>query len=346
MAYSGKQQATDASDLFAKIINFITGDSGVPGRDWVSVHTSGEEVVLRNDGLMNNNLVYIGIKLEVNPSNGVDCGLVCKSYKHFDPALMSFYDDNYGNKRGNVNTDCMLAHWNGVMNYWIFSDSSRVIIVVNTQGMYAQAYTGGYTTYFPSTVHPQPLACIADSILSKNGSTWYTYINYNENWSPRNGLYTSESIYSSRYSLLFSSPRILPTSDARMNAKACNSITNIDGSWIQDWAFVPTTWNTQGHIETSRSPEREDWMGRSYTHLPSIGSIHVRYPGSTVHALMPTYIVAVSGNNTYRALLGHLTGVKYCPGTFLTSESVIGNHIIFPNVDRTSPTDWIAIEQV
>ena len=38
MAFSGKITAVNHADLLAKVTNFITGDPGTPGRDWIRWH--------------------------------------------------------------------------------------------------------------------------------------------------------------------------------------------------------------------------------------------------------------------------------------------------------------------
>ncbi|MFQ6995986.1 MAG: hypothetical protein ACLR7Z_10785 [Bilophila wadsworthia] len=185
MAFSGKLTAANHADVFAKITAFITGDPAVPGRDWtVARHDAlewGPATVFRNTSLSGTEEVYVGL-YAATYTDGVKGGLVCKVYKAFDAAPRAdggtdFLDTRYGNGTGQNGTHSFLPCWNAAMNLWIWSNKARVMLVVECNGLYGNAYLGQLRRFSLPSENPWPLACLTDGYTSLwQYTTWHDAI--------------------------------------------------------------------------------------------------------------------------------------------------------------------------
>lgn len=179
MAFSGKLVAANHADLLAKIIDFITGDPNTPGRDWTRLREEslewGPAGVFRNTGLSGAEEVNIGL-YAATYTDGVKGGLVCKVYKAFDCSEggTDFLDTTYGNGTGEGGTHALLPCWNTAMNVWIWSNKARVMLVVESNGLYGNAYLGQFRRFSLPGENPWPLACLTDGYTNLwSYTTWH-----------------------------------------------------------------------------------------------------------------------------------------------------------------------------
>jgi hypothetical protein len=335
MAKTGKLTATDASDLFSKVVSWLTSGAGA-GQDWTIVKDYRqdaeplERVVLYNNGLSGQEDVYIGLSNEIHSDN-VNAGLCCRVYRYFDPDIHDFFDTTFGSRAGYGDTWGFVPYWNSQVDYWIWSNKQRIIVVIKTLDKYGCAYLGMIDRFMPPNEYQYPLVCLTDSMWESN---WGTYIAYNELWSSRDSLYDFEKVCSSRNNFI----RMMPeqdTSDSWSSYKcpACRCILRPDNIWTYRWRMCPTrtTVTGYGHSTTSSA-------------IYGYGTQQAIYKEGEPVMTLPLYIYCYS-NDGYKAILGQLDGVEYCPATFLSPESMLGSdYIVFPDINRTEWYRWMAIK--
>lgn len=339
MAASGKLTATDADDLFDDIVTFLTGTPATAGRDWTIVKdwrsesTPENKIILKNTGLPGGNNVYIGFYDKSKDGN--KHVLFVKTYSYWDNTY-DFWDTSFGSALGYDTTRCCIPHWNTEMNYWIYSNKKRVILVIKTQNRYGMAYLGSILSFLPSNEYPQPLACVAD------GYTHLTNWGYLDTYDVNSFVSTqSANLSNERQAFPFLSPDICYINNTiYYRWQGCNTILNQANVWTPFFHTAPL--NTLN----SENESLQIYAGGGYRGL--IGNvISFAYPGEPV-ALLPLYVEIFDNpaQGDYRCLVGEWDGVYWVPNNQLTAESIIDSvYTVFPNVDRTTWSDWIAIKE-
>lgn len=348
---------TGPGSVFDTIIDFLTGDPLVPGRDWV-VHAdwrpaSGlvtenyqqHRVILRNTGKSNNENVYIGIWASYQ-SAGIEACIVLKAFTHFDNSIISsvdgytyftsFHDQTYGNGHGNsyqrsaipFKTDeSALPESKPPVELWVYSNKARVIIVINTEGRFANGYVGQYIRHLTPQEVPYPLVVLADSFNGGSGNNdtlWSSYLGYTVvDWD--NGV----EFQRHRRNLCWSNHGYwsFATSYTDRRHFACNRIHTPLG-WSYDWLMDPTQPNHSSYNVN--------------------GATHFNYPdGGFEMLLFPINMYAYTASQASLYLLGQLDGVYWAPNqrnTILSEVGSGGDTIIFPDLNRTSWYSWMALK--
>lgn len=330
MAYSGKLAASNHQDLFVQLKTFLTDTPAVPGRDWTVVKSGefeyGPYVVLKNTGTNNNDNIWIGLYSATKDStNG---GMVCKVYSYFDEN-MDFFDTQYGNLAGcysrsdnSSKTHAFTPYWNNIVNFWIWSNKNRIIFVVNSNGMYSNAYLGKLKN---STFVPFNLVCLTDSYTSLWDSTLFH----------TQGL-TGNS-YDIRHTLVrqFTGNKYVGSVDKTQN-HACHSLCLSNRSWVTHFCCAPYSIPDKEFTESDYSDNISFSSAFEYT------SLH-----SSVKILLPMYVMIMSINarnyNETHSTAGLLDGVYFCPDAQNISESIVNDCVVFPDINRITWNSFMAI---
>jgi hypothetical protein len=346
---------TGPGSVFDTIIDFLTGDPLTPGRDWV-VHADWRpasaivteqhqqhRVILRNTGKSNNENIYIGIWAS-SQSAGIEACIVLKAFTHFDNTLTSitgsvyyngsFHNTVYGNGHGDSNQrsaipfktdESALPAAKPPVELWVYSNKARVIIVINTEGRFANGYVGQYIRHLTPQEVPFPLVVLADSFNGGSGANdtlWSSYLGYTTvDWSVG-------SFNSHRQNLCFSQHgkwSFTPVYSGEGRHFACNRIRTPTG-WSYDWLMDPT------------QPDHSSYN--------IVTGTHFNYPdGGFEMLLFPIYMYAYTASQASLYLLGQLDGVYWAPNQRNTILSEVGSPdcIIFPNLNRTLWHSWMAL---
>jgi hypothetical protein len=350
---------TGSGSVFDTIVNFLTGAPGTPGRDWVihadyrasagmvTANYQYNRVVLRNTGKSNNENIHIGLYAVVH-SAGIEAGIILKAYTYFDNAVIPktggndfatpFMDTTYGNGHGNY--DCKsfipfktdesaVPESKPPIELWVYSNKARVIIVINTEGRFANGYVGQYIRHLTPQEVPHPLVVLADSFNGGNSvwggvteALWNYYLGYTTvDWD--NGL----TFERHRRNLCWSNHGnwSFATSWTERRAFAGNRIRTPVG-WSYDWLMDPT------------QPDHSTYNVLEATHF--------NYPDNGFELLLfPIYMYAYTASQSGLYLLGQLDGVYWAPNQRNTILSEVGSSdcIIFPDLNRTNWWSWMAL---
>jgi hypothetical protein len=336
---------TGPNSVFDTVVNFLTSDPSTAGKDWM-VHADYrtlqdpkkmDAVILKNTGKSGNENIYIGIWAGFH-SQGLEAGLVLKTYYHFDNNIVNdglgntfatdFYNTSYGNGNGNSNQRCFMpfktdestSEWEmkPPVEVWVFSNKARVILVINTEERYSNGYMGQYVRHLTPLEVPHPLCCLADSF---NGGPWSSYLGYaTVDW---NGGHVWNN---DRRNLIFSRHGNFSNATNTTSSRhfACNRFMTPVG-WSYDWYMDPTQ--------------------------PSSTSIvtgtHMNYPDDGFEQMLyPIFVYALNASYEDYYLLGELDGVYWAPNQKNTVLSEVGAEdcIIFPDINRTSWYTWMALK--
>ena len=342
--------------VFDTIIDFLTGDPLTPGRDWV-VHADWRpatspltennhqhRVVLKNTGKSDNENIYIGIWAS-SQSAGIEACIVLKAFTHFNNEIVSvtgnayysgnFHDQSYGSAHGDTyqrsalpfkTDESALPESKPPVELWVFSNKARVIIVINTEGRFANGYVGQYIRHLTPQEVPFPLVVLADGFNGGSGNNdtlWGSYLGYTTiDW---NGVV---GFNQHRRNLCFANHGnwSFATSNTEYRHFACNRIHTPLG-WSYDWLMDPT------------QPDS--------TTYNIVTGTHMNYPdGGFEMMLWPIYMYAYTASQADLYLLGQLDGVYWAPNqrnTILSEVGDGGNCIIFPDINRTLWYSWMAL---
>ena len=333
MAYSGKLSGNTHVDVYNQIVEFLTDTPAIPGRDWTVVKSEtadyGPRTVLKNTGTLDNDNIYIGLYCFTKDStNG---GIFCRVYTHFTEN-MSFDDAVYGNPYAIVNgsstsyvdvyLNAFAPFWNNIMSFWIWSNKNRIIFVTNSNGIYSNAYLGKLKT---STFIPGNFVCISDAWGdSLSGNTSHTFYH-------TNGL-SANYYYNTRHNLLFTAfgNRTIGTKTNNCHAYCTPMLT-----WTNSCAIIPTCLATTDIFGS----ESSDNIAKN----PGISST-IDYAGNEQkRVLIPSYVALCGNNNNQHKIAGQLDGVYWCPDGNNISESLVDNHVVFPDINRVNWYSFMAI---
>ncbi len=330
MAFSGKLIAANHADLLAKVKNFITGAPGTPGRDWTLMRQDslewGPAMVFRNTGLSDSEEVHVGLYAATH-TDGVKGGLVCKVYKAFDnaPGGTGFLDTAYGNGTGMGGTHAFLPCWNSAMNVWIWSNKARVVIVVECNGVYGNAYLGQLRRFSLPSENPWPLACLTDGYTSLwTYTTWHDAVTTN----------VSYDADQNRRALPFVRRGCFPqTSSSYSYYHACHQICRPDGVWTPHFVICPTAclMNTSGSYEAEMK-------------MDSLGT-GIVFPEGTPRLLLPLYFIQLENvsSSAGASAIGEMYGVRWAPDSLAGIESSVDGYTLFPDVNRVAWHSFMAI---
>ncbi|MEG2004949.1 MAG: potassium transporter KtrB [Bilophila sp.] len=341
MAFSGKITANGHVDLFNKLRSWLTDTPATAGRDWTVVRQDaqdfGTSVVLKNTGLSGTEQVYIGLYAATH-TDGVRGGLVCKVYKQFDGSPVatggtSFFDTHLGNDDGTsgesrpARTVSFVPCWNAAVKVWIWSSKGRVMLVVDCNGLYASAYLGQLIRFSLPSENPWPLACLTDGFVCLGGGGGTPSWKYGSWHDTPTVAVTYGNADADRRSILFVRRGCFPASAAYTGYQSCHQICRSDGVWTQQFVLVPTTAFTQISEQT-----HVDSL------LDNSGSGIFSVPPGTARVLLPVYVATLDGQ-----VIGEMEGVRWCPDTLASAESLVGSYTVFPDVNRVEWHSFMAL---
>ncbi len=325
MAFSGKMTAANHADLLATITAFITGDPSVPGRDWTVARQDalewGPATVFRNTGLAGTEEVYVGL-YAATKYDGISGGLVCKVYKLFNNGLVSdggtnFLDTTIRNGSGQDKTHSLVPCWNNEISLWIWSNKARIIVVVNCNNLYANAYLGQLKRLCLPSENPFPLACFTDGYTSLwEKETLYGSITTG----------AQKDADSGRRSLIFTRRGVYPFSiyDNKSYYQSCHQICNPHGIWTSNFFMIPTTNYGVGSDSMKIDQGKKGSIGLFYGEKPRI--------------LLPVYV------GTPNEIIGEMFGVYWIPDKYISPEDEINSrYVIFPDVSRVEWHSFMCI---
>ncbi len=228
MAFSGKQQANDVNDLYSKIVAYLTGDDTTAGRDWEVVHNNAQDkqVILKSTGLGGLDQIYIGLQVFIDPS-GAKAQIGCRVYKYWQNG-MNFLDEVHAPSiiyPTNHKVITSIPLHNAPVNYFLWSNKQRIVLIVKTAGLYACAYLGMFHRFLTPSEYPYPLLCYADGWFS-TGSPWTS------------GRFTSHSTNSRRKCVLGLDRAFGQYQDPE--DEKTRQVCNVDGVWEWDFHLYPT----------------------------------------------------------------------------------------------------------
>lgn len=318
----------DFASLLSTVVDYITGDALTVGRDWCTLsvqntkdNVGGEpfgsdckEYIVKNTGISGSESIIIGIrewKYVVGGAYGWD--LNC--YTSWDGGTWNVNTGSHGQTTYNDTWERWTNHphvplLDGSMDYWIFSNSQRVIVIVKTGAYYQSCYLGyGYRLGTPSEYSYPTMA-----IGSMYG----------------NGLYSDET----NYHHYFAKPYIYGVGN-ELGSDGCA-------------AFVCGTDNLFSSIVSSYGnlrfiPSHGDMFGTS-TLLLYYEFLDEPSANLNGDIMMNPIYVKMNGD-----VLCCLDGVVHTPNASLSSEDTIDDGtdewLVVPDVYRTTYTDFIAIRK-
>jgi hypothetical protein len=345
-----------AGNVFDTIITFLTDTPGTPGRDWV-IHADYRNlvapyqfprVVLKNTGKSDNEEIYVGIYAAVQTTGlraGIDAGICLKTYYQFDNTLMNdgtgkyfyathFFNSIYGSGDGlntythnwvPFKTDESTAVWENKppLELWVYSNKSRIIIVINTEERFANGYAGQYIRHVTPQEVPYPLCCLSDSFnggnVSQGEGLFYHYLTYDT------VDYSSGTQGNGRFNLIF-----------LQHGTWSFQASSVDRSWGCNRFMSPLGWSYDWYYDPTNAPTTNILL-----------SANMNYPdGGFEQLLFPIYIYAYTASQQDYYLLGQLDGVYWAPNIRNVSLTEIGSSdcIVFPNLNRTRWYDWMALK--
>lgn len=334
MAFSGKMTAANHVDLLAKITDFITGDPAAPGRDWTVVRRDalewGPATVFRNSGLAGTEEVYVGLHAATH-TDAVRGGIVCKVYKHFDGAPRAaggtdFFDTVYGNGEGAKNTVCLLPCWNAAVNAWVWSNKARVLVVVDCNGLYGNAYLGQVRRFCLPEENPWPLACLTDGYTN-----FWTNTSWHDSALTKDGTTYKADIH--RRTLPFVRRGCFPAGTYGYY-QSCHQLCRPDGVWTSHFVMCPTS----SLLSYTSAYE-------SGTDIDTLGTALV-FPAGSPRFLLPVYAMLLEteeGKGKPSCLLGELYGVRWAPDALASAGSEVDGFVLFPDVNRAEWHSFMAL---
>lgn len=333
MAFSGKLVAANHADLLAKIIDFITGDPNTPGRDWTRLREEslewGPAGVFRNTGLSGAEEVNIGL-YAATYTDGVKGGLVCKVYKAFDCSEggTDFLDTTYGNGTGEGGTHALLPCWNTAMNVWIWSNKARVMLVVESNGLYGNAYLGQFRRFSLPGENPWPLACLTDGYTNL-----WSYTTWHDTATAEPEYYKYDADIHRR-SLPFVRRGCFPQNKTNYPWKhGCHQICRPDGVWTTHFVVCPT-----GSL-IKRSE------GYEVSLLQDTQGYDVVFDEGAPRLLLPLYLLVLDAVTSLAgsSVAGELYGVRWAPDKLAGTESTVDGYTLFPDVNRVEWHSFMAM---
>lgn len=334
MAFSGKMTAANHADLLAQITAYITGDPAVPGRDWTVARQDtlewGPATVFGNTGLAGSEEVYVGLHAATH-GDGVRGGLVCKVYKRFDPAPLAeggtaFFDTVYGNGNGSKDTVSLLPCWNAGVNFWVWSNKARVLVVVDCNGLYGNAYLGQLRRFCLPSENPWPLACLTDGYTN-----FWTNTSWHDSAQTKDG--TTYKADVDRRSLPFVRRGCYPVGNYSYY-QACHQVCRPDGVWTSHFVMCPTA-SLLSRVSINETDAQIDTLGTALV-----------TPDGGKRCLLPLYVMLLEADGstaTSPCLLGEPYGVRWAPDSLAATGSDVDGFILFPDVNRTEWHSFMAV---
>lgn len=317
--------ATGASDLFTKLIAFLTTNATLVGlnQDWSVLWTGSglyaNDRVLVGPGLGATDEIYVGARLyndviadqhwiEFRGMTGViGAGVSYDDHVNVQPIPSRLFIDD------------------STMDYWFIANGRRFIVVLKISTIFESCYCGFFLPFGTPGEYPYPMFVGA---------------------SAGNSLSSTVQPNSWRHDV--AGHTLFPWPDSNIDPFAtqayrsgCHSLSP-DGTWME-YSNASTT--TEGSLGMS---QRGSYLNSASDNVfigPTvlIQGLDDIYGGGKV--LMPVHLFEASpGRQTF----GVLQGVYRCQGHGMSAEDVITvnavNHLVIQNAFRTSFDDYFAVE--
>jgi hypothetical protein len=316
--------ATDAQDLFDKLIAFLTTNATLVGasQDWSEPWSGAapylNDRVLEGPGLSGADEILIGMRLysddtadehwiEFRGMTGViPTGLTYDDHVNVQPIPSRMFIDN------------------DTMDYWFIANGRRFIVVLKISTVFEACYCGFFLPFGTPAEYPYPMFCGASSGFSA-GSTAQP-----ESWRddvPGHSLFP------------FPNSNVSVVSTAQFRSGVY--LLNPDGTWMECSNFNTTTEASLGMSPRGSYVLTTDTFAFSPDHL--IAGLTDLWGGGKV--LMPIHLFEVSPG---RQDFGVLQGVYRCQGLGSSAEDIITvgavDHLVVQNAFRTDFNDYFAVE--
>ncbi len=317
--------ATDAQDLFDKLILFLTTNATLAGlsQDWTQVWTGAgayvNDRVLEGPGLSGTDEILIGMRLysdvpadehwiEFRGMTGViGTGLTYDDHVNVQPVPSRLFIDD------------------DTMDYWFIANGRRFMVVLKISTIFEACYCGFFLPFGTPGEYPYPMFCGAASGFS-TGSTANPM-----SWRDATQAHS-----------LFVFPNASDTGFSSNSFRSgCYSL-NPDGTWMEYSNFNDVQEGSLGlsprgsHLSSTSDGER---LGPTQL----IYGLDDLYGGGRV--LMPVNLFETSPS---RQNFGVLQGVYNCQGRGTSAEDIITvgavDHLVVQNAFRTSYDDYFAVE--
>lgn len=312
--------ATNAQDLFDKLILFLTTNVTLGAQQWTQSWAGlapyTNDRVLEGPGLSGTDEILIGMRLSVDiPADRH--WIEFRGMTGIIPTGLN-YDDH-------INVQPIASRMfidNDTMDYWFIANGRRFIVVLKISTVFEACYCGFFLPFGTPGEYPYPMFCGASAGVSA-GST-----SQPESW--RDDV--------SGHSL-FPFPNTYTDSVSSANFRSGVYILNPDGTWMECSSFNTFT-------EASLAP-RASWYAQSDNYMFGldhlIAGLDDLWGGGKV--LMPIHIFETSPS---RQTFGVLQGVYRCQGIGSATEDIITvsalNHLVIQNAFRTDFNDYFAVE--
>lgn len=316
--------ATDHVDLYNKLYDFLTAspDLVAAGQNWSRVwgasppytadlagDSTGSDIVLKGPGLSGNDDIYVGMRLEEDPSTDyfgvwfsgaqgvVDSAEHCWDHINSAPRMhMPLFDQS--------------------SPYWFVANGRRFVVVVKISTVFAAAYEGLFLPYATPQEYPYPMISSGCSREAKR-------------WSDENPGHTH-----------FCMPNLSRSSDSQMNEpyKDYSSYPENDGllrvlSPSGEWVMFNNSNDDYRVFPWSSPGGATDFVEGQRT---LFGGDHMLYPATLV-----------STGSRLRGTLGVFDGVYHCTGFGNAAENLLTlngvDHLVVQNLFRTGFTDYWAL---
>lgn len=150
-AFTGGSAATGFNDLLVKLITFLTTNSALvtAGQEWAQLADDGTTVFLKGQGLAGTDEIYVSLDRMVNASAPY-YNLGLRGADGYIPGVLSQFQPN-------VSPPHYACLWNQPMDFWVFANGRRFIVLVKVNSTYQNMYAGFWLPDGTPSEMPYPL---------------------------------------------------------------------------------------------------------------------------------------------------------------------------------------------
>lgn len=306
--------AAGHNDLMDKLVAWLVGTVG-----WTQLEYSGvtspplstdlRSAVLRAPGALTGAEAFLYLNSKNNPGQG---------YYGWEMRMAAGYDNTQPiTAQLLVSPPVYFNTWQNTIDYWFYANDRRVIVVAKVNTSYVSMYAGLFLPFALPTEYLRPFCLI--------------------------GNYPTLDSYD------------VANSRNRMIADPGQNCAQFLGSSGTNWYRIENHGNSAS--ATSRVQEPQAFM---WPHATAITSSSAQFDGWPVYGLtrmrpnaageIPNFLCHIQSSVDGRRLEGVLEGVYSAGGFGRTSEQTLTSGLmtlrLFQNVFRTTPRDFMAIEEL
>lgn len=319
--------ATDAADLWDKLLTFLTSDSALTGAgeewsdDWSG--DGGNEHVLVGPGMSGTDEIYVGMRLHVDTDADehwiefrgmtgiISAGEAVEDHINVQPEPVLMFIDN------------------SVMNYWFVANGRRFMIALKISTTFESCYAGFFLPYATPTEYPYPMfiggTAGPDTGASQSPRSWRESLSghsaYPWPWAD-DGINRANTVFPPAYSM------------------------TPDGTWMGYSNSNELQEGCIGNVSRGNYLSSDDASPQNDDYYLSNGVFEDGwtdlYGGGKY--LMPIHLFECSpGRQTY----GVLQGAFRCQAEYVSAEDVITidavDYLVVQNIARNDNNDFFAM---